>query len=70
MQYKITLSEIKVSRTYRWKDADGKKRQRTKFFMQTPNPYNRHKTREEILVAVNAEADAWLKECTEKGLPI
>lgn len=64
---RITFPEIAVKATRRWVDADGKKRQQTRKFWQTQNPFNKHangvpKTYEEILAAVKSERDAWLNE--------
>lgn len=58
---------ISVSATKRWTTKDGKKRQRKRKFYQTINPYNKNKngemkTKEEILVEITAERDAWLKQ--------
>lgn len=59
-----TFEEVKTKRTKVWKE-NGKRRQKTKTFSQTLNPFNKNaegniKTREEILVEINAEADAWM----------
>lgn len=45
--------------------VDGKKRKRTRRFYQTRNPFNTNaqhvpKSREEILVELEAERDAWI----------
>jgi hypothetical protein len=69
---RITFDEIKVKGTRRWTDEEGKKRQQTRTFMQTVNPFNKHangrqKSRDEIVTEVRAERDAWLKETPSNG---
>ena len=63
---RINFPEIAVKATKYWTDANGKKRQQTRKFWQTQNPFNKHpngvpKTYDEILSAVRTERDAWLK---------
>lgn len=58
---------VSHSVTKRWVDAAGKKRQQTRKFEQTINPYNRAadglpKSREQIRVEIYAQGEAWLKE--------
>ncbi len=65
---KFDLVEIKATRT--WVE-DGKKRQKTKKFSQTINPYNKNKdgnvkTREEILVELKAEREKWMTKPIEQ----
>lgn len=62
---KINFDEISVKATRRWVDADGKKRQETRKFWQTVNPFNlaadgSTKTREQIVQEINALRDEWL----------
>lgn len=62
---RIVCQEVSVKATRRWVDADGKKRQETRTFWQTINPFNRLpsgalKTEADIRVEINAERDAWL----------
>lgn len=64
---RIRFAEIKVKGTRRWIDEEGKKRQQTRTFMQTANPFNKNakglvKSRDEILVEIRAECEAWLNE--------
>src|SRR5882724_7706289 len=64
---KITFDVVRVRATRVWRDDDGRRRQQTREFMQTVNPFNRDddgnvKTRQQILVEVNAERAAWLKK--------
>jgi hypothetical protein len=61
------FDEVAVKATRRWTDANGKKRQQTKKFWQTINPFNKNadgsvKTATQIRAEVIAERDAWLKE--------
>lgn len=61
----ITFDEVKVKGVRRWTDAEGRKRQATKTFSQTLNPFNKNayglpKTRAEIVEEITAERDAWL----------
>jgi hypothetical protein len=60
------FDEVAIKGVRRWKDpATGKPRQETKKFFQTINPFNRNaagetKSREEIMVEIKAERDAWV----------
>lgn len=67
MRYVFDEVAVKATRYY---FVDGKRRQETKKFFQTVNPFNKNadgslKTREQIYDEVRAERDAWLKETTE-----
>lgn len=60
------FTEIAVKGVRKWTDADGKKRQETRKFSQTLNPFNKRadgepKTEFDIRCEINAECDAWLK---------
>lgn len=62
---RIICREIAVKATRRWVDADGKKRQETRKFWQTINPFNSKpdgslKTEADIRAEINTERDAWL----------
>lgn len=62
---RTTFYEVAVSATKRWTDAGGKKRQKTRKFWQTLSPFNKCadgsiKTREQILIEIQAQRDAWL----------
>lgn len=64
----VRFQEIKLHGIRRWKDADGKRRQETKVFSQTLNPFNKNaagipKSSSEIWDELRAEAKAW-KEVT------
>lgn len=64
---RITFDEIKVKGMRRWVDEQGKKRQETRSFSQTVNPFNKNaqghvKSRDEILVEIRAECEVWLNE--------
>lgn len=64
---RISFDEISVKGTRRWTDENGRKRQQTKKFYQTVNPFNigadgLPKTREQISIEVTAERDVWLKQ--------
>lgn len=63
---RINFNEISVKVVKRWTDENGKKRQKTKKFYQTINPYNRNtegsvKTREEIWAEIMKESEDWQK---------
>ncbi len=63
---RYVFDEIAVKGVRRWTDADGKKRQETRKFFQTVNPFNKNadgslKARDQILVEIKAERDAWLR---------
>lgn len=61
------FAEVSIKAVRRWVDADGKKRQQTRKFFQTINPFNKNadgtqKTRDQIMVELKAQRDEWLKE--------
>lgn len=60
----IRFEEVSVKRTRFYTDYSGKKRQKTRKFFQTINPFNqkdgRQKTRQEIMEEITSEADAWM----------
>ena len=63
---RINFNEVSVKATKRWVE-DGKKRQETRKFFQTINPFNKNtngmmKSHDEIYVEICAQRDAWLKE--------
>jgi hypothetical protein len=60
------FQEVTLKATRRWTE-EGRKRQQTRTFMQTINPFNldregRPKTREQIMDELHAEAETWLRE--------
>lgn len=62
---RITFNEVAIKVTHRWTDADGKKRQQTKKFWQTVNPFNKAadgipKSRDQIMNEIKIEAADWL----------
>ena len=59
---KYTFEDIKIKATKKWKNADGKARQKTKTFSCTHNSFNAHKTKEELIAMLEQERDAWLQE--------
>lgn len=61
---RIDFEQIKISATKRWTE-NGKRRQKTKHFMQTINPFNKNpdgsvKGRDQIYKEILAERDRWL----------
>lgn len=61
----IRFEQVAIKATKRWKDADGRKRQETRIFMQTINPFNKNaagkvKGRSEIERELLAERKKWL----------
>lgn len=65
--HRITFERMVERRTFYWVLADGKRRQITRVFEQTVNPWNKNpdgtvKSRDQVRASVRAEADAWLKE--------
>lgn len=63
---RITFDEVAVKATRRWTDEGGKKRQETRKFFQTVNPFNKNadgsvKTRDQIMREITAKRDEWLK---------
>ena len=63
------FDEVSVKHTKRWTDENGKRRQETRTFFQTLNPYNRlpdgtPKSRQDIMVEITAARDSWIKEGT------
>ncbi len=59
---KYIFKDIKIKATKKWKTADGRKRQRTKTFQCTQNPFNADKTKEELISMLEKERDEWLQE--------
>lgn len=67
MRYTRHFEEVSITAVKRWKDETGKKRQETRKFYQTLNPYNKNadgtpKSCEQILTELKAERDAWLHQ--------
>jgi hypothetical protein len=63
---RLTFQEVAIRGVRRWTE-NGKKRQETRKFFQTINPFNKGedgipKTREQIMAEIKAERDAWLGE--------
>lgn len=66
MRVRLTFDKVSIKGVKRWTE-NGKRRQQTKEFMHTLNPFNKNadgtvKTREQIMLELLAERDAWLKE--------
>jgi hypothetical protein len=66
---RVTFDKIELKAKRVWRQG-GKRRQETRTFMQTVNPFNRNadgtrKTREQILAELHAERLTWLD--TAKG---
>jgi hypothetical protein len=65
---RITFDKIELKATRRWIDPEtGKKRQQTKTFMQTVNPFNKLpdgtvKDRVTIMAELHAERRDWLAD--------
>jgi hypothetical protein len=62
---RITFNEVAVRATRRWTE-NGKKRQQTRKFFQTINPFNKGanglpKDRDQIMREITAKRDAWLR---------
>lgn len=62
---RVTFARVVVKATFRWTDEAGKKKQVTKVFEQTVNPFNKNrfgevKSAQEIRVELNAQRDLWL----------
>lgn len=62
---RYTFDEVSVKATKRWTDESGKKRQQTRNFFQTINPFNKNedgtiKTRDQIMAEIKAERNVWL----------
>lgn len=67
MIIRTTFKEIKVTGTRRWKDESGKRRQETKTFSQTVNPFNKNskgevKSPEEIWKEINEKLKQWMSK--------
>lgn len=68
-----TFQEISVKAVHKWIDEGGKKRQKTKKFSQTINPYNRNpdgtvRTKDDIYSVICAERDAWVEKMRNQPL--
>lgn len=67
----IRFQEVKIRGVRRWIE-NGKRRQETKVFMQTINPFNKGadsfpKTREQILTELRLERAEWLAKGEHHG---
>lgn len=63
MRYQF--EEVSLKAVRRWTDENGKKRQQTKKFMQTINPFNKNadgslKDRKQIMAELVIQRDAWM----------
>lgn len=63
---RMTFDVVSVRATRIWRE-NGRRRQQTREFMQTLNPFNKDddgnvKTRQQILVEINAARATWLKK--------
>jgi len=70
MRTQITFDKVSIKATRVWQE-NGRRRQQTREFMQTLNPFNKNrdgtvKTREQILTEINAERNAWLSKGAAK----
>lgn len=76
MRQTITFEVVKVSGTYKYTDkATGKKRQKTREFSQTINPFNKNpdgsiKSYDDIRREITKERDEWLAACMKAGKPL
>ncbi len=62
---RLNFEEVSIKATRRWTDENGKKRQQTRKFFQTINPFNKGadglpKSRDQIMSELQAEKAAWL----------
>ena len=67
----VKYEEVSIKGVKRWVDAEGKKRQQTKKFYQTVNPFNRGtdgqpKSHAQIMIEIKAERDQWLSESNQE----
>lgn len=67
MRQRITFDKIQLKAVKRFVDPEtGKKRQQTKIFWQTQNPFNKRdgmpKSREQIMQELIIERDTWLAQ--------
>lgn len=67
MRTRLTFDWVGVKGVKKFVDANGKKRQITKHFRQTRNPFNRNedgtcKTSDQILAEEKFKRDEWMKE--------
>jgi hypothetical protein len=63
----VRFEQVTLKGTKRWTDAEGRKRQETRTFMQTINPFNKNaagfvKNRREIEQELLTERKEWLCE--------
>jgi hypothetical protein len=61
-----TFEKVSIKRKRSYRDSEGKKRQKTKEFYQTLNPFNKTKdgklkTESQIRVEIEAEAKKWME---------
>jgi hypothetical protein len=70
---RYTYEKVWIKAVKRWTDASGKKRQKTREFSQTLNPYNKKadgsvKTRRDIMDEIEAQRKEWLAAPCETEL--
>jgi len=63
---RCNFNEVAITGVRKWKDGSGKRRQKSKKFYQTVNPYNKNedgtpKSYEEILHELIAEREEWIQ---------
>ena len=63
---KVFFEEVSVKATRKWIDCNGKKRQETKKFYQTINPFNKNtdgtvKNYTQIMEEICAKGNEWMK---------
>ena len=61
---RVNFEEVSIKATRRWTDENGKKRQQTRKFFQTLNPFNTGaaglpKSRDQIMSELQAEKAVW-----------
>ena len=71
MRTTVRFDKVAIKGVRRWVDDNGKKRQQTKEFWQTVNPFNRGpdgqpKTSDQILMELKVERDRWLSAHDER----
>lgn len=66
MSRTVRFNEVSLKATKKWVDSDGKKRQKTKKFSQTINPWNRDaygkpKSRSQIIFELKQQIEDWIR---------
>jgi hypothetical protein len=69
---RVTYEVITIRNSFRWTNAEGKRRSKSVKFQQSINPFNKNpdgtvKTRQQIWAELQAESGCWHQACKAAG---